>query len=172
MSNEISAATEHSQPTTPPREKKIPAKPEGFRRVSLYSPTFRGQPGDRVKGWVLAVQANMQHDGSAADMLMWNLVDDAPVIRFDENGTKDDIAKKDEIIGVPITGADVGRLVLWAANPDFVQLAELHVVDVDGVKRYVCFVSETAGKRADHDPFVQAQIAAAKDAAKRAANGG
>lgn len=170
-----------------PVEVPLPKGPPNSHKLKLYSPFWRGDPGDKVRGAVVGVQPNELPDGRERTCVMLQLLDVATCIVFDELADRVEDLKpvprigieSSQIVSVCIEGPALARLVAYAEQPDLSQIVTLHAITPKnggthmGVEnpltgkrvRYLCFLDDVPAKRAEVDPAEMMRLELARKAA-------
>jgi hypothetical protein len=170
-----------------PVEAELPKAPPGTHRLKLYSPIWRGDPGDSVRGAIVGAQPNELPDGEERTCVMLQLASPATCIVFDERGDREEELKpvarigleSSQIISACINGPALARLVAYADQPDHSQVVTLHAIapkDGGGVRnpvtgkrvRYLCFLDDVPAKRSEVDPAEMMRLELARKAAAEA----
>lgn len=173
-----------------PVRPKLPEKPEGFRRLKIYSAIWRGDPGDSIRGAVLGAQPNELPDGTERVCIMVQLEAPAICLVFDETPDEEKELRPvgkvsvtaSQNVGIIVTGPALARLLAYAEQPTIAQRVQIHAIDpIDGKKgvanplsgkrvRYLCFLAEKPAERAEVDPSEIARLEEVRALARQ--NGG
>lgn len=144
---------------------KMPTAPKGFKPVPLYRAMWTAAAGSCVSGNLLGVQPEETPDGEAYTAIMIRVNRAAAVVRFDETGSREEMARVDEIIAINGSSPIFEKMIAMAKDPTYAHEIELWSVPCKGAPRgirYVMFWNENPILRAKVDPLAQQAVAHAE----------
>jgi hypothetical protein len=148
---------------------KMPTAPKGFKPVPLYRAMWTAKAGTCVSGNLLGVQPEEAPNGDAYTAIMCRVNRaGVPVFRFDETGSREELARVDEIIAINGSSPIFEKLIAMAKDPTYAHEIELWSVPCEGAPsglRYVMFWNENPVMRSKVDPLAQQAVAHAEQAA-------
>jgi hypothetical protein len=148
----------------------LPARPANHRPLRLYTPIWRGDPGDSIHGYILAAGPLELPSGEEMTCLMMQLVRPAHVVIFDHGDEDRDVVLEPvdrvtsevfSIAGVPVDRASLARLVVFSELPEATDV-EITRVDRPGPRRYYVTIGASPMDRAKVDPIYIARLAEAQ----------